>query len=159
MSAVASVSAAVGGSASGSAAVAAAVHGTADERKSVDAGPGVTVRNSDDHDDDEEDDDDGDDDGDDVELGFLDEVSPGEDVGHLLAGDEDHWDGGKAGGRVSWLPPLPLPATAALTCVCCKSPLLLLTQVYAPVDDVPEAYHRELYVFTCRNHDCLRKGG
>ncbi|KAL3779227.1 hypothetical protein HJC23_010151 [Cyclotella cryptica] len=66
------------------------------------------------------------------------------------------WDGGKIGGRPSWLNPRDLPE-GILRCrgPCGKStddklgsPLCFVTQLYCPADDVREsAFHRSLYVF------------
>ncbi|KAL7483257.1 hypothetical protein ACHAW6_008925 [Cyclotella cf. meneghiniana] len=68
------------------------------------------------------------------------------------------WDGGKIGGRPSWLNPRDLPQ-GILRCrgPCGKftedklgTPLCFVTQLYCPADDVREAaFHRSLYVFAC----------
>ncbi len=40
----------------------------------------------------------------------------------------------------------------------CKSQLAYLMQLYAPIDEYPQAYHRVLYVFYCNNPKCARSG-
>lgn len=68
------------------------------------------------------------------------------------------WDGGKVGGRPIWLNPVDLPDLAKQqTCGVCDSPLSFILQIYSPVDDVEEAFHRALYLFCCRNKDCVDK--
>ncbi len=93
-----------------------------------------------------------------VELGFLEPLAE-DSAPHLEPGDEEGWDGGKAGGRPVWLSPGPPPDRSAVVCGSCSGPLRLLVQVYAPVDDVPAAFHRELYLLLCRSPECLKKGG
>ena len=62
-----------------------------------------------------------------------------------------NWDGGKIGGRPSWLNPRDIPREI-LRCrgPCGGTPLCFVTQLYCPADDVGEsAFHRSLYVFAC----------
>ncbi|KAL7529242.1 hypothetical protein ACHAXR_002862 [Thalassiosira sp. AJA248-18] len=71
------------------------------------------------------------------------------------------WDGGKIGGKPSWLNPRDLPAATPLRC---RGPcgsdqegnvataLRFIAQLYCPADDATEneaAFHRSLYVFAC----------
>ena len=86
-----------------------------------------------------------------VELGFVDEFE----------GDERKvwkiWSTGKIGGRPEWLETRSLPRPEDLICDHCKEPMHFLAQMYAPVDELPRAFHRVLYVFCCRRNVCLRK--
>ena len=74
--------------------------------------------------------------------------------------DVDHrgWDGGVAGGRPSWLIPTGLPSPAAMACRRCGEPLAFLLQIYAPLDDAEDAFHRTLYLFCCRDGRCVERG-
>ena len=73
--------------------------------------------------------------------------------------DVDHrgWDGGVAGGRPSWLIPTGLPSPAAMACRRCGEPLAFLLQIYAPLDDAEDAFHRTLYLFCCRDGRCVER--
>lgn len=42
--------------------------------------------------------------------------------------------------------------TSAPSCRCCHSPLVLLVQVYCPLEASP--YHRLLHIFCCTQSDC-----
>lgn len=65
----------------------------------------------------------------------------------------------KVGGRPAWLDPLHLPSPEQLTCRVTGKPLEFLLQVYAPVDDNPEAFHRTLSLFICPDGDKLAQAG
>lgn len=62
-----------------------------------------------------------------------------------------------------WLAPKGLPQPEALTCGHCGKPMVLLAQIYAPVDDDvvshADAFHRMLYVFTCVHAKCVNVAG
>eukprot|EP01082_Thalassiosira_pseudonana_P014366 g12976.t1 g12976 contig7:585544-587223(-) len=110
-----------------------------------------------------------------VQLGFSLPLHPDNDgddasatshkIGHQSQ-HWSHWDGGKIGGRPSWLNPRDLPQGQ----LCCRgpcskpsslddaekkqsgTPLRFITQLYCPADDVTSntsAFHRSLYVFAC----------
>lgn len=106
-----------------------------------------------------------------VQLGFCVPLPTSEDINDegdsppLLGHQSPHWstwDGGKIGGRPSWLNPRDLPESP-LRCrgLCSKSkdgtkkegtPLRFIVQLYCPADDVTEneaAFHRSMYVFAC----------
>ena len=95
-----------------------------------------------------------------IELGFAERISPGEDPARIDSHHWPDWDGGKAGGVPAWLHPR-LPAPASLACAHCARPLLLLLQLYAPVDapavEHAGAFHRMLYVFACRRARCVNR--
>lgn len=63
----------------------------------------------------------------------------------------------KLGGCPAWLDPINIPSGAQTTCGICESPLEFLLQVYAPIDDLSEAFHRTLFVFICSNVACLEQ--
>jgi len=115
--------------------------------------------------DNEQDDDDSDDessggkDDDGVQLGFVESI-PAELQGKLLFQDPDwhEWDGGKVGGKPIWLNPRDLPSRALLDCASCQDPLSFILQIYCPLDEPAEAFHRVLYVFACRKPRCYGKG-
>ncbi|KAI9907377.1 hypothetical protein PsorP6_003254 [Peronosclerospora sorghi] len=92
-----------------------------------------------------------------VELGF---VGDERDVPTVLHGERDwsKWDGGQLGGCPSWLHPLGIPSTRDLECTACHVPLTFLLQLYCPLDDITDAFHRTLYVFICRTPTCRRQG-
>lgn len=60
-----------------------------------------------------------------------------------------------------WLVKHGLPEASSLICGRCERPMLLLVQLYAPLDsdDVghDEAFHRMLYLFVCSNSKCCNK--
>lgn len=87
-----------------------------------------------------------------VELGFADRFD--DDDARLIW---KIWSTGKIGGRPEWLETRRLPRPEDLICRHCKEPMHFLAQMYAPVDDLPRAFHRVLYVFCCRQNVCLRK--
>ncbi|RLN73335.1 hypothetical protein BBJ28_00018047 [Nothophytophthora sp. Chile5] len=96
-----------------------------------------------------------------VELGFICEEAsaPGSLQVHANP-DWTKWDGGKVGGRPSWLCPSSgsLPSTEQLACSECRTPLSFLLQVYCPLDEQSDAFHRSLYVFVCRAAGCSQQG-
>ena len=57
----------------------------------------------------------------------------------------------KTGGFPAWLNP---DKTPKVTCPFCQQPMILLSQVYAEKDSLDHAYHRTVYVFTCRHGEC-----
>ena len=56
----------------------------------------------------------------------------------------------KAGGFPAWLNP---DQTPKVICPFCQQPMMLLLQAYAEKEP-DHAYHRTVYVFTCRNGEC-----
>ena len=90
-----------------------------------------------------------------VQLGFAceDEKNP-------LFSDPNwrEWDGGKIGGRPVWLDPVHLPSPTDLACTLCECPMTFVLQIYCPLDDIKDAFHRSLYVFVCRKKACVENG-
>jgi pre-rRNA-processing protein TSR4 len=109
---------------------------------------------------DEDFDDDVDDGGDDgevdtgVQLGFISNTSNS----MFSNSDWERWDGGKVGGKPSWLNPCQIPLPEQLRCKCCSSPMTFLLQIYCPLDDVEDAFHRSLYIFVCKKKKCVDRG-
>ncbi|DAZ92708.1 TPA: hypothetical protein N0F65_012833 [Lagenidium giganteum] len=68
------------------------------------------------------------------------------------------WDGGKVGGKPIWLNPATVPTIEQLTCAECTNPLSFLLQIYCPLDEEVDAFHRSLYVFCCRSAGCPKQG-
>lgn len=62
----------------------------------------------------------------------------------------------KFGGKPAWLNPKLLPSSDQLLCPVCSSQLQFLLQLYAPVDDNENAFHRTIYVFCCKNDSCYK---
>ncbi|XP_042523681.1 programmed cell death protein 2 isoform X1 [Dipodomys spectabilis] len=60
----------------------------------------------------------------------------------------------KVGGRPAWLGAAGLPGPGALSCPRCGRPLAFLLQVYAPLPGRPDAFHRGLFLFCCREPPC-----
>jgi pre-rRNA-processing protein TSR4 len=89
-----------------------------------------------------------------VQLGFI---TDGE---NAMFSDQNwgHWDGGRVGGKPIWLNPLKIPAPTNVACKCCRSPMIFLLQIYCPLDDNDDAFHRSLYVFICKKKKCVDGG-
>ncbi|XP_005148731.2 programmed cell death protein 2 [Melopsittacus undulatus] len=84
-----------------------------------------------------------------VELGFAEAVGPAE-AWRLRSA----YFPSKVGGRPAWLGEEGLPGPAALRCGRCQQPCAFLLQLYAPLRDRPDAFHRTLFVFACRGAAC-----
>jgi len=87
-----------------------------------------------------------------MELGFLDDAADGTLATRKRTSDWRDWDGGLLGDFVP-LRPGPGPTTCAL----CEAALCPLLQLYAPLDDVPGAFHRDLYVLLCPTPQCPQR--
>ncbi|XP_003215925.4 programmed cell death protein 2 [Anolis carolinensis] len=60
----------------------------------------------------------------------------------------------KAGGRPAWLGEAGLPGPERLRCGSCGRPCAFLLQLYAPLGDQAQAFHRSLFLFACRHAAC-----
>eukprot|EP01105_Mastigella_eilhardi_P006954 TRINITY_DN18445_c0_g1_i1.p1 TRINITY_DN18445_c0_g1~~TRINITY_DN18445_c0_g1_i1.p1 ORF type:complete len:343 (-),score=73.11 TRINITY_DN18445_c0_g1_i1:53-1081(-) len=80
-----------------------------------------------------------------VRLGYVEERQSGEDDEAALSFPD------KVGGKPVWVVPDGLPPPQQLLCPKCSLPMWFLVQVYAPLDDCDDAFHRELYLFVCKN--------
>ncbi|KAL3783930.1 hypothetical protein ACHAWO_012819 [Cyclotella atomus] len=92
-----------------------------------------------------------------MQLGFASQTDDDIQLGHTSPNWSD-WDGGKIGGRPSWLNPRDIPHEILRCRGACSTnssedegtPLCFITQLYCPGDDVrEEAFHRSIYVFAC----------
>ncbi|KAG1051324.1 hypothetical protein G6F43_006462 [Rhizopus delemar] len=63
----------------------------------------------------------------------------------------------KSGGRPIWLNPEHVLSMEKVTCGNCEQPMVLLLQLYTPEDHPPEAFHRTIYVFCCKNGGCVKQ--
>lgn len=81
-------------------------------------------------------------------LGFCDEP---ESEHSLLR----HHFPSKVGGRPAWLNPLELPSAEQLQCAITRKPLDFLLQIYAPIEENPEAFHRSVYIFISPKGTCF----
>eukprot|EP00978_Attheya_sp_CCMP212_P025492 scaffold82091_cov52-Attheya_sp.AAC.2 len=90
-------------------------------------------------------------------------------LGHDSVQWWEDWDGGKLGGRPSWLNPRDVPSADELHCSCCSgnnisnssnanTPMQFIVQLYSPLDGAPfaHAFHRTLYVFGCPKCQAIR---
>lgn len=67
----------------------------------------------------------------------------------------------KIGGRPAWLRWDSLPTSDVLQCANCRKQLILLCQIYVPLElpvgsDISQLHHRTLYLFCCRNGPCSK---
>lgn len=90
----------------------------------------------------------------DVQLGFI-EIGKNK---LFSEADWRKWDGGRVGGRPMWLNPSKIPLSSSTTCKNCNEPMKFLLQIYCPLDDPREAFHRTLLVFCCRKSQCVANG-
>jgi len=79
-----------------------------------------------------------------VQLGFF-ETPEQNELLLFQEGNWNKWDGGVAGGLPIWLFP-----HDGVKCLGCDASMSFLLQLYAPLDDNENAFHRVLYVFVCR---------
>ena len=97
-----------------------------------------------------------------IQLGFSEPIITEENSPLIIAHTSPRWwkdwDGGQLGGRPSWLDPEHLPPKP-LICTTCQNldrPMMFLCQLYAPLDHLPQAFHRSFYVFGCPS--CTKTG-
>jgi len=60
----------------------------------------------------------------------------------------------KVGGKPAWLDLKHLPSPDTINCPYCHQPRVFLLQVYAPDNDVSDAFHRSIFVFICKKDSC-----
>ncbi|CAH8585421.1 unnamed protein product [Schistosoma turkestanicum] len=63
----------------------------------------------------------------------------------------------KVGGRPAWLALQHLPSPDELKCPVCLNPTCFLLQIYSPLSEKPDCFHRMLFLFMCRNSECHYK--
>ncbi|XP_035538005.1 programmed cell death protein 2 isoform X2 [Morone saxatilis] len=81
-----------------------------------------------------------------VVLGFLEEAEPW----RLLSPQFPS----KVGGKPAWLSQKGLPSLPGLDCEICRLPMAFLLQVYAPISGQDRSFHRTLFLFCCKTHEC-----
>lgn len=99
---------------------------------------------------DEDDEEDGEKEDDRMILGFVQKPENP----HSLA---RHFFPSKAGGTPAWLDPINIPTVMDSCCGICGNPLQFLIQVYAPIEEKDDAFHRTLSVFMCPSMACLQQ--
>lgn len=60
----------------------------------------------------------------------------------------------KVGGKPAWLSLEPIPDYNVLLCDKCSGPTLFLMQVYAPLSERDDTFHRMLLLFVCTKESC-----
>ncbi|KAI8925446.1 programmed cell death protein 2 [Entophlyctis helioformis] len=99
-----------------------------------------------------------------VQLGFIvngDGDNDGDDAGPieplpLLASDIDNFPN-KVGGLPVWLDPSNPLTAKDVECSMCSQPMALLCQLYTPENAAPQAFHRVVMLFCCKNGPCHRQ--
>ncbi|XP_058055161.1 programmed cell death protein 2 [Anopheles bellator] len=81
-----------------------------------------------------------------IDLGFLETCEP-----WLLT---NKFFPSKLGGKPAWLDLKNLPSPGDLLCERCSKPLSFLCQIYAPIEDNENCFHRTLYIFICTDESC-----
>lgn len=81
-----------------------------------------------------------------VLLGFLEE----EDSWRLLSPQFPS----KVGGKPAWLSQRGVPCLPEVECEKCHLPMAFLLQVYAPLCDQDQCFHRTLFLFCCKTPEC-----
>lgn len=92
-----------------------------------------------------------------VELGFLENCESWQVESRLFPS--------KVGGKPAWLNLEKLPSPEKLQCRKCQNTMIFLCQLYAPYeediqesfDDYLNNFHRTVFVFICRNHECSER--
>jgi len=105
-----------------------------------------------------------------IHLGFSESIEENKNVNNSSTKNLAHkspywlnWDGGKIGGKPSWLNPRDIPKKAIFCSTCDleqtdktrKKPLYFVCQIYAPLDINENCFHRSLYVFVCSDCDYI----
>ncbi|CAH8639258.1 unnamed protein product [Heterobilharzia americana] len=60
----------------------------------------------------------------------------------------------KIGGRPAWLALRNLPSPNELICPLCSNPMCFVLQIYSPLSEKSDCFHRMLFLFMCRNGKC-----
>ncbi|VDL11794.1 unnamed protein product [Hymenolepis diminuta] len=81
-----------------------------------------------------------------IAFGFVESEEPFRLVSHLFPD--------KVGGRPAWLALKNLPRN--IQCPQCQQPMVFLLQLYSPLDEREDCFHRTLFVFMCRNGICFQ---
>ena len=95
-----------------------------------------------------------------VYLGFVEDFGDNDEQGDPTKADdecedEDDEPQSTIGGKPMWIDRI-TGIEEGFSCQACSEPMVLLAQVYAPLDWIAEAYHRHLYVFCCPRVACWK---
>ena len=60
----------------------------------------------------------------------------------------------KMGGKPAWLDLENLPKKSETVCPKCEDPLAFLCQIYCPIEDQSDCFHRVLFTFVCKSPKC-----
>lgn len=82
-----------------------------------------------------------------IDLGFAEECEP------ILL--RNVYFPSKIGGKPAWLDLEKVPSIDDLKCKKCGAPQSFLCQIYAPIEEKTECFHRTIYIFICREQSCL----
>ncbi|XP_055378364.1 programmed cell death protein 2 [Condylostylus longicornis] len=63
----------------------------------------------------------------------------------------------KIGGKPAWLDLENFPTYNEMKCPVCKEPRVLLCQIYCPIDEKEECFHRTIFVFVCKTESCYQE--
>lgn len=80
-----------------------------------------------------------------ITLGYLEDEEPFKLTSFLFPD--------KVGGRPAWLALNRLPEN--ILCPKCQSSMVFFLQLYSPIDDRDDCFHRALFVFMCKNGSCF----
>lgn len=80
-----------------------------------------------------------------TDLGFIEESE------YVL---KDTYFPCKVGGKPAWLELKNLPNSEEIKCPKCYAPRVFLCQIYAPIEERDDCYHRTIYIFICKNESC-----
>ncbi|ESO11397.1 hypothetical protein HELRODRAFT_183181 [Helobdella robusta] len=81
-----------------------------------------------------------------VDLGILAKVPKWRFYSHLFPS--------KVGAKPAWLSLKPLPTVDNLKCGICSEVCIFLLQIYSPLIESDDSFHRTIFVFICRNPNC-----
>nr|CAH8870770.1 unnamed protein product [Trichobilharzia regenti] len=79
-------------------------------------------------------------------LGFAASGTPWHLISHLFPD--------KIGGRPAWLALSHLPSPSELACPVCLNPMCFVLQLYSPLSEKSDCFHRMLFLFMCRKGGC-----
>ena len=90
------------------------------------------------------------------DIGLSPTLPPSEEQNFPLftSSDWTTWDGGKVGGKPTWLDNIRVPNVGTLNCYC-GTLMKFILQIYCPLDDNIDAFHRAIYLFCCPNKKCI----
>jgi len=88
-----------------------------------------------------------------ISLGFVEELKTDEDWKYMTSS----YFPSKIGGKPAWLDVKHIPNSEDLKCEECEQIMPLLLQLYAPLSEKEDCYHRTIYIFCCKDSNCHSK--